>query len=160
VASDLEAAARGPSPGPLVTSHHGGRGACHCCQVLRPPAPAPGSSLCGGHFPGRLLRVAFTGSLSALSFPDRAAYSTRSGLRVFSYEPRTARKSCSCSLERAGIFTTARVCHGMLVPSRQRDEWHINTSCGLLPMRAILRRASRCRRPKRRFVGAKKPPSA
>ena len=40
----------------------------------------------------------------------------------FSYEPRTARRSCSCSLERAGIFTTARVCHGMLVPSRQRDE--------------------------------------
>ena len=40
----------------------------------------------------------------------------------FSYEPRTARKSCSCSLERAGIFTTARLCHGMLVPSWQRDE--------------------------------------
>jgi regulator of replication initiation timing len=40
----------------------------------------------------------------------------------FSYEPRTARKSCSCSLERAGIFTTARPCHGMLVSSRQRDE--------------------------------------
>ena len=33
----------------------------------------------------------------------------------FSYEPRTARKSCSCSLERAAIFTSALPCHGMLV---------------------------------------------
>ena len=32
----------------------------------------------------------------------------------FSYEPRTARRSCSCSLERAGIFTTGPRCHGML----------------------------------------------
>ena len=40
----------------------------------------------------------------------------------FSYEPRTARRSCSCSLERAGSSITARPCHGMLAPSRQRDE--------------------------------------
>jgi regulator of replication initiation timing len=40
----------------------------------------------------------------------------------FSYEPRTARRSCSCSLERAGIFTTGPRCHGMLAPSRQRDK--------------------------------------
>ena len=37
-------------------------------------------------------------------------------------EPRIARRSCSCSLERAGIFTTAHRCHGMLAPSRQRDK--------------------------------------
>ena len=40
----------------------------------------------------------------------------------FSYEPRTARRSCSCFLERAGSFITARRCHGMLAPSRQRDK--------------------------------------
>ena len=41
---------------------------------------------------------------------------------ILSYEPRTARRSCSCSLERAGSSITARPCHGMLAPSRQRDE--------------------------------------
>ena len=46
----------------------------------------------------------------------------RSSPTFFSYEPRTARRSCSCSLERVGSFTTARVCHGMLAPSRQRDK--------------------------------------
>ncbi len=52
--------------------------------------------------------------------------------------------------------------HGMLAPSRQleRDEGQINTSSGLLPMRAILRRASRCHRPRRRLLGPKSPPSA
>ena len=40
----------------------------------------------------------------------------------FSYEPRTARRSCSCSLERAGSSITAPRYHGMLAPSRQRDE--------------------------------------
>ena len=78
----------------------------------------------------------------------------------FSYEPRTARRSCSCSLERAGSSITDPRYHGMLAPSRQRDKLQINTSGGLLPMRAILRRASRCRRPKRRLLGAKTPPSA
>jgi chromosome segregation ATPase len=40
----------------------------------------------------------------------------------FSYEPRTARRSCSCSLERAGSSITAPRYHGVLAPSRQRDE--------------------------------------
>jgi regulator of replication initiation timing len=40
----------------------------------------------------------------------------------FSYEPRTARRSCSCSLERAGSSISGRRYHGMLAPSRQRDE--------------------------------------
>ena len=78
----------------------------------------------------------------------------------FSYEPRTARRSCSCSLERAGSSITAPRYHGMLAPSRQRDQRQINTSSGLLPMRAILRRASRCHRPRKRLLGAKAPPSA
>ena len=43
-------------------------------------------------------------------------------VREVDLQPRTARRSCSCSLERAGIFTTARRCHGMLAPSRQRDK--------------------------------------
>jgi hypothetical protein len=32
-----------------------------------------------------------------------------------------SKRSCSCSLERAGILTTAPRCHGMLVPSRHRS---------------------------------------
>ncbi len=43
-----------------------------------PSAETSGQQPMRRPFSGRLLRVAFTGSLSALSFPDRAAYSTRS----------------------------------------------------------------------------------
>ena len=32
------------------------------------------------------------------------------------------RRRRTCFLERAGSFTTARRCHGMLAPSRQRDK--------------------------------------
>ncbi len=52
------------------------------------------------------------------SFEPAATAVGPPGVPTFlSYEPRTARGSCSCSLERAGIFTTGPPCHGTLAPA-------------------------------------------